>query len=153
MKKIIMSLIIISASFTIGTQIYSAEDMVAYDLTAHQPIEVFTIEEDGETVVITITDDSLTHYNLLARIADKTYTISKNKQNSWAISYKVSIKNNKITSAYGGQFTASQGSFSNTSVSKLSDYTAIGKGTWKHRAFATNLQIEASIKNSNLVVE
>lgn len=153
MKKTFMSVTIISVSFTIGTQIYFAEDVISYDLIDHQPIEIFTTEEDGEPIEITITDDSLTNYNLFARIADKTYTISKNKQNSWAISYKVSIKNNKVTSAFGGQFNASQGSFSNTSVSKLSDYAAIGKGTWKHRAFATNLQIKTSIKNNKLFIE
>jgi len=153
MKKVIMSVIMIIVILTIGTPIYYAEEVVSYDLTDHQPIESFTVEEDGYPVEITITDDSLTSYHLFDRIANKTYTISKNKKNSWAISYKVAIKNNKITSAYGGKFTAAQGSFSNTSVSKLSDYTAIGKGVWKHRAFATNLQIKTSIKNNSLVIE
>jgi len=148
MKKIFMSVIMIGVSFTIGTQIYSAEEVISYDLTDHQPIEIFTTEEEGEHVEITITDD-----NLFTRITDKTYTVSKSKQNSWVISYKVSIKNNKITSAHGGQFKAIQGSFSNTSVSKLSNYSAVGKGTWKNRAYATNLQIKTSIKNNSLVIE
>lgn len=126
---------------------------MSYDLTDHQPIETFTIEEDGEPVEITITDDSLINYNLFARIADKTYTISKNKQNSWVISYKVAIKSNKITSAYGGQFTASQGSFSNTSVSKISDYTAIGKGSWKYRAATNVIQVKTIISNNTLSIQ
>lgn len=37
-------------------------------------------------------------------------------KNSWTISYKVPVKNNKITSANGGTFKAVLGNFSNTSV-------------------------------------
>lgn len=32
-------------------------EVVSYDLTDHQPIETFTIEEDGEPVEITITPE------------------------------------------------------------------------------------------------
>lgn len=153
MKKSFISLVMISASLTMGTKIYFADEIVSYDLTNHQPIEYFTIDEDGETVEIIVIDDSNNQYSLMSGITDKTYTISKNKPNSWSISYKVSIKNKKITSAYGGNFTATQGSFSNTSVTKASDYLAIGKGAWKYRAATNTIQVKASISNNNLNIQ
>lgn len=153
MKKIVTSIIMIIVSFTISKQAYSAEEVVSYDLTDHQPIETFTIEEDGETVEINIIDDSLTNYNLFARIADKTYTVSKNRKGLWDISYKISIKSNKITSAYGGSFKAIQGIFSNTSVIKNSASSAIGKGTWKQRAAIAYVQATATISDNKLIIK
>ena len=143
MKKVAISFIIL------GTNLASANtEEVLYDLDNHHFIESFELEEDGEIVDVTIIDNSL-----FSRMADKTYTVSKNKKNSWSISYKVSVKNNKITSAHGGSFKASQGSFSNTSVTRHSNSSASAKGTWKHRAYASNLTVKATVRNNKLVVE
>lgn len=149
MKKVAISFIILGSIFILGTNLASANtEEVVYDLANHHFIESFELEKDGEIVDVTIIDNSL-----FSRMADKTYTVSKNKKNSWAISYKVSVKNNKITSAHGGSFKAAQGSFSNTSVTRHSNSSASAKGTWKHRAYASNLTVKATVRNNKLVVE
>lgn len=149
MKKSAIGFIILGGSFMLGSNLVSASsEEVMYDLTNHHFIESFELEEEGETVDVTIIDNSL-----FSRMANKTYTVSKNKKNSWAISYKVSMNNNKITSAHSRSFKASQGSFSNTSVTRSSNSLAIGKGSWKHRGYATTLQVKTTVRNNNLVVE
>jgi len=148
MKKIVLSSIILASGIILGSHTVSAnEEAIYYDLENHQLIESFEIEEDGELLDVTITDHSL-----FSRMADKTYTVSKSKKNAWVISYKVAVKNNKITSAYGGNFKASQGSFSNTSVSRLSNSSAIGKGAWKYRASTSTIQVKVAVVNNNLKV-
>ncbi len=143
MKKVAISFIIL------GTNLASANtEEVIYDLDNHNLVESFELEEDGEIIDVTIVDDSL-----ISRMADKTYTVSKNKKNSWSISYKVSVKSNKITSAHSGSFKAWQGNFSNTSVTRHSNSSASAKGTWKHRAYASNLTVKATVRNNKLVVE
>lgn len=149
MKKVAISFIILGSSFILGTNLASANtEEVLYDLDNHNLVESFELEEDGEIIDVTIVDDSL-----ISRMADKTYTVSKNKKNSWSISYKVSVKSNKITSAHSGSFKASQGNFSNTSVTRHSNSSASAKGTWKHRAYASNLTVKATVRNNKLVVE
>lgn len=149
MKKVAISFIILGSSFILGTNLASANtEEVIYDLDNHNLVESFELEEDGEIIDVTIVDDSL-----ISRMADKTYTVSKNKKNSWSISYKVSVKSNKITSAHSGSFKASQGNFSNTSVTRHSNSSASAKGTWKHRAYASNLTVKATVRNNKLVVE
>ena len=149
MKKVAISFIMLGGSFMLSSNLASANtEEVVYDLTNHHFIESFELEEDGEIVDVTIIDNSL-----FSRMADKTYTVSKNKKNYWAISYKVSVKNNKITSAHSGSFKASQGSFSKTSVTRHSNTSASAKGTWKHRAYASNLTVKATVRNNKLVVE
>ncbi|MFW7369167.1 DUF5626 family protein [Vagococcus fluvialis] len=149
MKKVAISFIILGSIFILGTNLASANtEEVIYDLDNHNLVESFELEEDGEIIDVTIVDDSL-----ISRMADKTYTVSKNKKNSWSISYKVSVKSNKITSAHSGSFKASQGNFSNTSVTRHSNSSASAKGTWKHRAYASNLTVKATVRNNKLVVE
>lgn len=149
MKKVAISFIILGSSFILGTNLASANtEEVIYDLDNHNLVESFELEEDGEIIDVTIVDDSL-----ISRMADKTYTVSKNKKNSWSISYKVSVKSNKITSAHSGSFKASQCNFSNTSVTRHSNSSASAKGTWKHRAYASNLTVKATVRNNKLVVE
>ncbi|MBO0476261.1 MULTISPECIES: DUF5626 family protein [Vagococcus] len=149
MKKVAISFIILGSSLILGTNLASANtEEVIYDLDNHNLVESFELEEDGEIIDVTIVDDSL-----ISRMADKTYTVSKNKKNSWSISYKVSVKSNKITSAHSGSFKASQGNFSNTSVTRHSNSSASAKGTWKHRAYASNLTVKATVRNNKLVVE
>lgn len=149
MKKVAISFIILGSSFILGTNLASANtEEVIYDLDNHNLVESFELEEDGEIIDVTIVDDSL-----ISRMADKTYTVSKNKKNSWSISYKVSVKSNKITSAHSGSFKALQGNFSNTSVTRHSNSSASAKGTWKHRAYASNLTVKATVRNNKLVVE
>lgn len=149
MKKVAISFIILGGSFILSSNPASANtEEIAYDLNNHNFIESFELVEDGELIDVTIVDDSF-----ISRMADKTYTVSKNKKNSWAISYKVSVKNNKITSAHSGSFKASQGSFSKTSVTRHSNSSASAKGTWKHRAYASNLTVKATIRNNKLVVD
>lgn len=149
MKKVAISFIVLGGSLILGTTFASAStEEIVYDLNNHNFIESFEIAEDGELVDVTIVDDSF-----ISRMADKTYTISKSKKNSWAISYKVTIRSNKITSAYGGSFTASQGNFSNTSVTRCSNSLAIGKGAWKYRAATSTIQVKASVVNNNLSVQ
>jgi len=149
MKKVAISFIVLGSSFILGSNLVSAtSEEVMYDLTNHHFIETFEIEEEGEIVDVTVIDNSL-----FSRMADKTYTISKSKKNSWAISYKVTVKSNKITSAYGGSFKASQGSFSNTSVIRSSNSLAIGKGAWKYRAATSTIQVKTSVVNNNLNVQ
>ncbi|MCP8859480.1 DUF5626 family protein [Latilactobacillus curvatus] len=159
MKKVAISFIILGGSFVLGSNLASANnEEVIYDLSNHQSIESFELEEDGNIVSVTIIDDSLLQnldYKIIQpfRLADKTYTVSKNKKNSWSISYKVSVKNNQLTSAHSGSFKAAQGSFSNTTVTRHSNSSASAKGTWKHRAYASNLTVKATIRNNKLVVE
>lgn len=152
MYKIFISSFIIVGGGIFGTSIASAtnDSEVMYNLKNHSPIETYQLldTDSDELIEITIIDNSF-----VSRMADKTYTISKNKKNSWSISYKISVKNNKITSAYGGNFTATQGNFSNTSVSKHSDTLAIGKGSWKYRAAVSSIQAKATISNKNLIIE
>lgn len=149
MKKVAISFIILGSSLILGTNLASANtEEVIYDLDNHNLVESFELEEDGEIIDVTIVDDSL-----ISRMADKTYTVSKNKKNSWSISYKVSVKSNKITSAHSGSFKASQGNFSNTSVTRHSNSSASAKGTWKHRAYASNLTVKATVRNNKLVIE
>lgn len=149
MKKVAISFIVLGGSFILGSNLVSATpEEVTYDLNNHNFIESFEIEEDGELVDVTIVDDSF-----ITRMADKTYTITKNKKNSWSISYKVVVKSNKITSAHSGSFKASQGSFSNTSVNRLSNSSAIGKGAWKYRAATNTIQVKTSVVNNNLKVQ
>lgn len=149
MNKVAISFIILGGSFMLGSKLASANtEEVLYDLDNHQLVESFELEEDGEIVDVTIIDNSL-----FSRMADKTYTVSKSKKNSWSISYKVTVKSNKIASAYGGNFTASQGSFSNTSVTRHSDSLAVGKGAWKYRAATNTIQVKTSVVNNNLSVQ
>lgn len=149
MKKVAISFIILGSSLILGTNLASANtEEVIYDLDNHNLVESFELEEDGEIIDVTIVDDSL-----ISRMADKTYTVSKNKKNSWSISYKISVKSNKITSAHSGSFKASQGNFSNTSVTRHSNSSASAKGTWKHRAYVSNLTVKATVRNNKLVVE
>ena len=149
MKKIASSFIILGGSFILSSNLVLANsEDVAYDLNHHDIIESFELVEDGEIINITILDDSFT-----SRMTDKTYTVSKNKSNSWSISYKVTVKNNKITSAHSGSFKASQGSFSNTSVTKSSNSLAVGKGAWKYRAATNTIQVKTSVVNNNLKVQ
>jgi len=86
-------------------------------------------------------------------MADKTYTISKSKKNSWSISYKISVTNNKITSAHSKSFKAVQGNFSNTSVTKHSISSASAKGVWKYRAATNTIQVKTSVVNNKLSVQ
>ena len=149
MKKIAISFIMLGGSFLLGSKLASANtEEVVYDLANHHFIESFELEEDGDIVDVTIIDNSL-----FSRMADKTYTVSKNKKNSWAISYKVSVKNNKITSAHGGSFKAAQGSFSNISVTRYSNSSASAKGAWKYRAATNTIQVKTSVVNNNLSVQ
>lgn len=149
MKKGIISFIMLGASFILCSNLVSADNKeIVYDLDNHSVIESFKLEEDGEIVDVTIVDDSF-----VSRVADKTYTVSKDKKNSWSISYKVTIKNNKITSAYGGNFSALQGSFSNTSVTRHSDSLALAKGAWKYRAATNNIQVKTTVSNNQLIVQ
>lgn len=149
MKKVAISFIVLSSSFMLGSNLVSADtEEFLYNLDNHHFIETFELVENGELVDVTIMDNSFVY-----RMADKTYTISKSKKNSWAISYKVTVKSNKITSAYGGSFTASQGSFSNTSVTRHSDSLAVGKGAWKYRAATSTIQVKASVVNNNLSIQ
>lgn len=149
MNKVAISFIILGGSFILGSTLASADtEEVVYDLANHHFIESFELEEDGEIIDVTIIDNSL-----FSRMADKTYTISKNKKNSWDISYKVSVKNNKITSAHSGSFKAAQGSFSNTSVTRHSNSSASAKGAWKYRAATSTIQVKASVVNNNLNVQ
>lgn len=149
MKKIASSFIILSGSFILGSNLVLANsEDVTYDLNHHDAIESFELIEDGELINITILDDSFT-----SKMVDKTYTVSKSKSNSWSISYKVTVKNNKITSAHSGSFKASQGSFSNTSVTRSSNSLAVGKGAWKYRAATNTIQVKTSVVNNNLKVQ
>ncbi|MGX7024955.1 DUF5626 family protein [Vagococcus hydrophili] len=149
MKKLVLSLSVFGGGFFLnGHDALASETKVNYDLDNHQLLETFTLEEQGEKVTITILDNSL-----FSRMPDKTYTVSKSKNNSWTISYKVNVKKNKITAAHSGQFTAIQGSFSNTSVKRHSDSLAIGKGVWKNRSYTSNVQVKTTVKNNSLVVE
>ena len=149
MKKVAISFIILGSSLILGTNLASANtEEVIYDLDNHNLVESFELEEDGEIIDVTIVDDSL-----ISRMADKTYTVSKNKKNSWSISYKVSVKSNKITSAHSGSFKASQGNFSNTSVTRHSNSSASAKGAWKYRAATNTIQVKTSVVNNNLSVQ
>lgn len=149
MKKLVMSLFVFGGGFFLnGPDALASETKVNYDLDNHQLLETFTLEEQGETVAITILDNSLFYI-----MPDKTYTVSKSKNNFWTISYKVNVKNNKITSAHSGQFTAIQGSFSNTSVKRHSNSLAIGKGSWKYRSATNVVQVKTTVSNNQLVIQ
>jgi hypothetical protein len=148
MKKILLGISVLVASISIGTRgAFADEKEVIYDLETHQSTELFELEENGELINIMIAEDPS-----LLRMANKTYTITKSKANSWTISYKVTVKSNKIVSAYGGNFKAIQGVFSNTSVNKSSNSAAIGKGSWKYRAVTCKIQLKVSIVNNNLQI-
>jgi len=149
MQKIGIISIIIGGSFILGSNLVIAHtEEVVYDLNNHQLIESYVLEDDGEIVDITIIDNSL-----FSRMADKTYTVSKNKKNSWSISYKVSVKNNKIVSAYDGSFIAAQGSFSNSSVTRHSNSSASAKGAWRYHAATNTIQVKTTVVNNNLSVK
>lgn len=148
MKKVLFSVMLLGGFLFLESTSAFASDGISYDLEKHANIEMFELEENGELIDVTIVENPS-----MLLIADKSYTISKNKNNVWSISYTISVKNNKIISAYDGQFKASQGSFSNNSVKRSSDSLALAKGIWTNRAYSTTLQVKATIKNKNLVVE
>jgi len=148
MKKILFGFMLLGGFFFLESTSVFASEEISYDLENHDSIETFELEEGDEPIDVTIVENPS-----MLRMADKSYTISKNKNKVWSISYTVSVKNNKIVSAYGGQFKASQGKFSNTSVKRSSDSFAFAKGVWTNRAYSTTLQVKATVKNKNLVVE
>lgn len=148
MKKVLFSFLLLGGWLFLESTSVFASEKISYDLENHDSVETFELEEDGEPINITIVENPS-----LLRMADRSYTISKNKSNVWSISYTVSVKSNKIISAYGSQFKASQGGFSNTSVKRASDSLALAKGVWTNRAYSTVLQVKATVKNKNLIVE
>ncbi|HCM88580.1 MULTISPECIES: DUF5626 family protein [Vagococcus] len=149
MKKLVINFFVLGGGFFLnGHDTLASETKVNYDLNNHQLLETFTLEEQGEKVTITILDNSL-----FSRMPDKTYTVSKSKNNAWTISYKVNVKKNKITAAHSGQFTEIQGSFSNTSVKRHSDSLAIGKGSWKYRSATNVVQAKTTVSNNQLVIQ
>lgn len=147
MKKVLISSIVLSASFVLGGSYVSASEQEAiYNLEDHNFIETFQLEEDGELIDVTIIDNPS-----FLRVADKTYTITKSKQKVWSISYKISVKNNKITSAHSSKFSAAQGNFSNTSLKKTSDTNVVATGIWNKNSIKSTITSQVSIKNKKLV--
>lgn len=147
MKKIAISSIILSAGFILGGSYVSAnEEEIIYNLDNHDFIETFTLEEDGELVDITIIDNPS-----FLRVADKSYTITKSQKGKWSVSYKISVKNNKITSAYGSKFTATHGSFSKTSVKKTSETSASAQGLFNWKNVKSTVKSTVQIKNKKLI--
>ena len=115
MNKVAISFIVLGGSFMLGSNLVSANtEEVIYDLDNHQLVESFELEENGELVDVTIIDNSL-----FSRMADKTYTVSKSKKNSWSISYKVTVKRTRLPPAKGGIFLASQGGFQKPPVLRI----------------------------------
>lgn len=121
-KKITMLMMVILIFMMGGTKSLADEEGVSYNLQKNEKEESFKVVENDEVIDITIVEDAIT-----SRLADKSYTVTKSKSGSWSISYKVSVKSNKIKSAYGGLFKVSKGSFSKQSASRLSKSSAVGK--------------------------
>lgn len=130
-----------------GNSVSGADFEMIHDLEEGPKEATCVVEENNELIDIRISEDSDQ-----TRLSNKSYTITKTKKGNWAISYKVKIKDNKITSTSGGSFKASTGSFSNTSVKKISGSSAIAKGAWKYRSATHTIQVKASIVNKKLTV-
>ena len=152
MKKseIMSRLILIGVSLSYSSTSFASEQEKAiFDLNHLTSAETVEIMEQDELLEVTVAPT----VNKFRRLADKTYTITKNKKNHWSISYKVSILNNKISSAQSATFKTSKGKFSNTSVKRESSIQAVAKGSWSYNAYATPLKVTATIQNKQLIVK
>ncbi|WP_265747529.1 DUF5626 family protein [Ligilactobacillus pabuli] len=65
-----------------------------------------------------------------SRMANKTYTITK-KGIGWYVSYKIKIVSNKIEQAFSLKAVATEGSFKNSKLTKLSNKKAQWKAKYK----------------------
>lgn len=151
MKRMIITLFIFLAGLLINTSLtYASDSSIYYDLKkcSGSGIEHFKLKENYELIDVII-DERLT----LSRMEDKTYTITKSKKGSWLISYKITVKNNKITSVSQGVFKAAKGNFTNTSLKSISNTKAMASGTWHYQSYVTTLKLTALIINKKLVVK
>lgn len=149
-SKIMSGLILLGISVSYSSTSFASEQEEAvFDLTHLTAAETVELMEQDELLEVTV----IPTLEPFQRLADKTYTITKNKKNHWSISYKVSIRNNKINSAQSATFKTSKGKFSNTSVKRESSTQAVAKGSWSYNAYATPLKVTATIQNKQLVVK
>lgn len=147
MKKILLSLLGVVFFMALSvSSVQASEVFGTYDLTVGGEQTYSEIDENGDLSSITVTEDQG-----LLRLANKAYTISKSGS-GWHVSYKIGVSNNNITNAYGLNAVATRGSFTSSSLHKISNKKAQWSGRYKSGLFANNVSCTATISGKNLNV-
>lgn len=118
----------------------------SYDLTVGGTQTFDNVDSNREEIEITVSEE-----NTSPLLANKAYTASK-KGSGWNLSYKINVNNNKITSAYGLNAVATAGSFTSSSLNKISNTIAQWKGVHKRGLLSNNVSCTATISGGSLQV-
>lgn len=99
-KTTLLCLLCVTIIFSTAAPVSAADEpetttSVSYDLSVGGT-QVFRLtDENGEESIITITE-----LKSSARVANGVYQIKHTKTGFWSAGYKISVSNNRITSAY-----------------------------------------------------
>lgn len=149
-KKISLVAIFFCASILFGSTYVSANEAIDSQYDMEQGgIQTFYETDEQDDLVVTEVSEDISN----ARMSDRSYTVKKSKLLKWEVSFKVAVKNNKITSVNSSQFKAITGSFSSTSCFKNSSVKATIKGKYKLVGFTSNVNVIATISNKKLTVQ
>jgi len=87
MKKILFGFMLLGGFFFLESTSVFASEEISYDLENHDSIETFELEEGDEPIDVTIVENPS-----MLRMADKSYTISKNRQCGGLLSFQIFLK-------------------------------------------------------------
>lgn len=126
-----------------AADVYQAE----YDMAIGGEQQFTLINEDGETVNVTITEEPQT-----ARLENRTYSVSYSSPLSWSAGYKIVVKNNFISSAHSPYHKAANASISNAKLTKESSKRVSYYFVWKYLSKSTNTGVRSVISNNKINV-
>lgn len=152
MKKIISILIVGLAFICVTTKTTTAavvddpQPALNYRLAVGGIQTITEFDAEGNPIEISVSEDSK---NL--RMANKTYTVTK-KGAGWHVSYKVGVKSNKITTVTGLNAVATIGSFTSSSLKKISSIKASWTAVRKVGILSNSVYCTTTISNGSMHV-
>lgn len=116
-KTSLLCLLCVTLIFSATTPVSAADEpeianSASYDLSVGGTQVFHLIDENGEESIITITE-----LKSSARVANGAYQITHTKKGLWSAGYKISVSNNRITSAYEKYATPTVGSITDDVLS------------------------------------
>lgn len=115
-----------------------------YDLVRGGTQQTIGTDENGDDIILKVSEDLS-----MLRMANKTYTISKSG-GGWRVSYKVKVVSNKITSVSNLNAVATVGSFSSSSLRKISALKAQWHAVHQIGIIKTNVYCTATVSGQSL---
>ena len=150
MRKFIICLtgiLMISALGDFSTNVKASGNYADYDLIKGGTQQFTLIDEDLETVIVTIEDTVL-----LRAVENGTYKITSEKPGSYKASYHIVVSNNGITKAYNERTAAYSGSFTSKRLKIDSNKQTTYYLVKKTGLLSSKINLRATLKTNRIAI-